>query len=47
MSLHLLIAVSAIYAYVACDQFWRGNAVGALIFANYACANICLSMLNK
>lgn len=47
MSLHLLIIVALIYAYVALEQGIKGNVPGFFIWASYCCANIALMWHTK
>lgn len=42
MSAPLLVLVGLVYAYVACEQVWRGNLPGFFVFASYCCANVAL-----
>lgn len=42
MSAHLLVAVGLVYAYVACEQWWKGNPAGFAVFMSYCSANIAL-----
>lgn len=47
MSGHLIILTGLIYAYVAFDQWARGNTGMCLAYAGYAFSNIGLWMLAK
>lgn len=42
MSIPLLVVVSIIYAYTACEQAWKGNISGGVMWMSYACANTAL-----
>lgn len=42
MSAPLLVVVAGIYAYVAVEQLFRGNAPGFFVWVSYACANTAL-----
>lgn len=43
-----LIAITGfIYAYIAADQFWRGNPGMGIAYFGYAIANVGLWMLAK
>jgi hypothetical protein len=44
MSGFLVIAVGAVYAYIAAEQAWRGNVASAITFAGYSFSNAGLWM---
>lgn len=47
MSFYLILAVMVIYAYVAVDQFAKGNWPGVVVWGAYAVANAGLAMMSK
>lgn len=47
MSGWLIALTGVIYAYVAAEQFWRGNPGMGIAYVGYALANIGLWMLAK
>lgn len=44
---NLILVVSAIYVYVACEQCWKGNQWLGLAFLSYAVANIAMYQTAK
>ena len=47
MSGPLIALTGVIYAWIAVDQFWRGNPGMAIAYAGYALANVGLYMLAR
>ena len=47
MSGPLIILTGLIYAYVAAEQFWRGNPAMGVTYAGYAFSNIGLFLLAR
>lgn len=47
MSGPLMLIVGVVYAYIAAEQYWRGNPGIALAFFGYAISNIGLSFTAK
>lgn len=47
MSGPLIALTGLIYAYVAADQFWKGNIPMCLAYAGYSFSNIGLYLLAK
>lgn len=47
MSGHLIIITGLIYAYVAVEQWWRGNCGMAVAYAGYAFSNAGLWMMAR
>lgn len=47
MSGHLIIITGLIYAYVAIEQWWRGNFGMAAAYAGYAFSNAGLWMMAR
>lgn len=45
MSGQLIILTGGIYAWIAADQFWRGNAGLGIAYAGYAFSNVGLYLL--
>ena len=47
MSYYLILTVMVIYAYVAVDQYAKGNWPGVVVWGAYAVANAGLAMTAK
>jgi hypothetical protein len=47
MSTWLILAVGAVYAYVAADLYWTGKEGLSLAFAGYAVSNLGLAMASR
>lgn len=45
MSAWLIIVTGMIYAYIACEQLYKGNPYMAVIYSGYAFSNVGLYML--
>lgn len=47
MSAPLIIIVGLVYAYIAADQYFRGNVAMSIVYAGYAFSNIGLFLSIK
>lgn len=47
MSGPLILLTMGIYAYVACEQLWKGNVPAFITWGSYAMANIGLYMMAR
>lgn len=47
MSAFLIAIVGAIYAYIAAEQLWNGNAPMAAVYAGYSFSNVGLWFMAK
>jgi NhaP-type Na+/H+ or K+/H+ antiporter len=47
MSARLIVLTGAIYAYIAAEQLYRGNAYMAIVYGGYAFSNVGLYLMTK